>query len=128
MRPPGGRPITLRRILAVVVAVLVAGVAAVLLGEYPFSGLLVLGSGILVGLLVSEAVVTVGDWRGLVPAAVGAVLSAAGLTWAGWIAEGEDLGRVAAEGWVAVALGAAAAALRAWWPRAGAGSPTPPAS
>jgi hypothetical protein len=123
-----GRPITLRRTLAVVAGALVAGAAALLLGEYPFSGLVVLGSGVLVGLLVSEAVVTVGEWRGPGPAATGAVLAAAGLVWAGWIAEGHDLGRVAAEGWAAVGLGAGAAALRAWWPRAGVDSPTSPAS
>jgi hypothetical protein len=114
--------------VAVVAGALVAAAAAVLLGEYPFAGLLVLGSGVLVGLLVAEAVVSVSDWRGPVPAAACAALAAAGLVWAGWIAEGHDLGRVAPEGWVAVGLGAAAAALRAWWPRARADSPTSSAS
>lgn len=107
---------------------LVAAAAALLLGEYPFDGLLVLGSGVLVGLLVAEAVVSVGRWRGPAPAAVCALLSAAGLVWAGWIAEGHDPGRIAPEGWVAVALGAAAAAVRAWWPAARADSPTSSAS
>ena len=114
--------------MAVVAGALVAAAAAVLLGEYPFAGLLVLGSGVLVGLLVAEAVVSVGDWRGPAPAAACAALAAAGLVWAGWIAEGHDLGRVAPEGWVAVGLGAAAAALRAWWPRSRADSPTSSAS
>ena len=114
--------------MAVLAGALVAAAAALLLGEYPFSGLLVLGSGVLVGLLVSEAVVAVAEWRGPAPAAAGAVLTASGLVWAAWIAEGHDFGRVAGEGWAAVALGAAAAALRAWWPRAGDGSPTSPAS
>jgi hypothetical protein len=124
----GGRNITVRRIAAVLAGALVAAAAALLLGEYPFSGLLVVGSGVLVGLLVSEAVVAVADWRGPAPAAAGAVLAATGLVWAAWIAEAHDLGRVAVEGWVAVALGAAAAAVRAWRPRAGAGSPRSPAS
>lgn len=106
---------------------LVAGVAAVLLGEYPFEGPLVLGSGLLVGLLVAEAVIAVGRWRGPGAGAVSAGLAAAGLVWAGWIAEGHDLGRVAAEGWAAVVLGALAAGLRAWWSRAGVDSRSSPA-
>ena len=107
---------------------LVAAAAALLLGEYPFEGLLVLGSGMLVGLIVAETVVSVGDWRGRLPAGACAALAVAGLVWAGWIAEGHDLGRIAPEGWLAVALGAAAAGLRAWWPGASADSPTSSAS
>lgn len=118
------RPTALRRTLALVAGALVAAASALLLGEYPFDGVLVLGSGVLVGLLVAEAVVSAGDWRGSVPGAACAVLAAAGLVWAGWIAEGHDLGRIAPEGWVAVALGAAAAGVRAWWPAARADSPT----
>ena len=105
---------------------LVAAAAALLLGEYPFEGLIVLGSGVLVGLLVAEAVISVGNWRGPVPAAACAVLAAAGLVWAGWIAEGHELGRIAPEGWLSVVLGAAAAALRTWWP--GARDDSPPSS
>ncbi len=107
---------------------LVAAAAALLLGEYPFEGLIVLGSGLLVGLLVAETVVSIGNWRGLAAAVACAALAAAGLVWAGWIAEGHDLGRVAPEGWLAVVLGAAAAGLRAWWPGATADSPTSSAS
>ena len=114
--------------MAVVAGAGVAAAAALLLGEYPFEGLLVLGSGVLVGLLVAEAVVSVGRWRGRAPAVACAVLAAAGLVWAGWIAEGHDLGRIAPEGWLAVALGAAAGGLRAWWPAARADSPTSSAS
>jgi hypothetical protein len=114
--------------MAVVAGGLVAAAAALLLGEYPFDGLLVLGSGVLVGLLVAEAVVSVGTWRGPAPAAACALLSGAGLVWAGWIAEGHDLGRIAPEGWVAVVLGAAAAGVRAWWPATRADSPTSSAS
>lgn len=114
--------------MAVLAGALVAAAAALLLGEYPFSGLLVLGSGVLVGLLVGEAVVTIGSWRGRTPAVIGALLAVGGLVWAGWIAEAHDLGRIAAEGWVAVVLGGVAAGLRAWWPRAGAGSPSSPAA
>jgi hypothetical protein len=115
---------TMRHTLAVLAGALVAAAAALLLGEYPFEGPIVLGSGVLLGLLVAETVVSVGDWRGGAPAAVSAALGAAGLVWAGWIAEGHNLGRVAIEGWLAVVLGAAGAAVRAWWPGARADSPT----
>ncbi len=114
----------MRRIVAVLAGALVATAAALLLGEYPFTGLLVLGAGALVGLLVAEAVVSVGGWRGRTPAAIAAVLAIGGLVWAGWIAEGHDLGRIAPEGWVAMLLGGVSAALRAWWPRAAADSPS----
>ena len=107
---------------------LVASAAALLLGEYPFDGLIVLGSGLLVGLLVAETVISIGNWRGPVPAAACAALAAVGLVWAGWIAEGHELGRIAPEGWLAVVLGAAAAGLRAWWPGTTADSPPSPAS
>jgi hypothetical protein len=106
----------------------VAAAAALLLGEYPFDGLLVLGSGLLVGLLVAETVISVGNWRGPVPGVACAVLAAVGMVWAGWIAEGHELGRIAAEGWVAVVVGAAAGGLRAWWPGTRADSPTSSAS
>ena len=120
--------ITIRHTLSVLAGALVAAAAALLLGEYPFEGLLVLGSGLLVGLLVAETVLSVGDWRGPVPAAACAVLAGVGLVWAGWIAEGHELGRIAPEGWAAVVLGAAAGGLRAWWPGTRADSPTSSAS
>ena len=123
-----GRPITIRHTLAVVAGALVAAAAALLLGEYPFEGLLVLGSGVLVGLLVAETVISLGAWRGPVPGAACAVLAAIGLVWAGWIAEGHELGRIAPEGWVAVVLGATAGGLRAWWPGTRADSSTSSAS
>jgi hypothetical protein len=112
----------------VVAGALVASAAALLLGEYPFEGLIVLGSGLLVGLLVAETVISVGNWRGPVPAAACAALATVGLVWTGWIAEGHDLGRIAPEGWLAVGLGAAAAGLRAWWPGTRADSPASPTS
>ncbi len=118
----------LRRILGAVAAALTAALGAVILGEYPFSGLVVLGAGILFGLFVAEALIGVGRWRGPVPAALGGVLAGAGLVWAAWISEGHDLSYLPVEGWIAVALGAAAAALRGWRPGAAADSPPGPAS
>jgi hypothetical protein len=116
-----------RPLLGALAGAAVASLGAVILGEYPFSGVLVLGAGVLLGLFVAEAVVGVGGAQGRGPAAVSAVLALAGLVWAAWIAENHDLGAVDAEGWLAVVLGAAAAALRAKTPRAEAGSRSEPA-
>lgn len=117
-----------RAALAVVAGLAVAGLGAVILGEYPFSGLTVLGAGVLFGFVVAEAVVAVGRARGRGPAVSSAAIASAGLVWAAWIAENHDLGGVDLEGWVAVGLGAAAAALRARSPRARADSRPEPAS
>jgi len=117
-----------RRALGGLAGALTAALGAVILGEYPFSGLVVLGAGILFGLFVAEAVVGVARWRGPGPAALAAVLAGAGLVWAAWISEGHQLGYLPVEGWVAVALGVVAAGIRGWRPGAAAGSPTEPAS
>ncbi len=117
-----------RRVLGGVAGALTTAIGAVILGEYPFSGLIVLGAGILFGLFVAEAVVGVARWRGPAAAALSAVLAGGGLIWAAWISEGHELGYLPAEGWVAVALGVVAAGLRGWRPGAGGGSPSGPAS
>ena len=117
----------MRGILAGAAGAAVAGLGAVILGEYPFSGPFVPLAGLLVGLFVAETVVGVGGRRGGAPAATAALLAAAGLVWAGWIAESHDLSEVAIEGWAAVGLGAGAAAVRAKRPRAGARSRSAPA-
>lgn len=112
----------MRSVLGVVAGVAVAGVGALVLGEYAFRGLAVVGSGALLGLFVAEAAlaVAVASGAGRLPAgALAAVLAgvtAAGLTWAAWISTGHRLGAVGASGWLAVTLGAVAAALRTrWW-------------
>jgi hypothetical protein len=116
-----------RPVLGVLAGAAVAALGAVILGEYPFSGLVVLGAGVLFGLFVAEAVVGASGARGKGPVGVSTVLTVVGLVWAAWIAEAHDLGGVDPEGWLAVALGAVAAGLRAKTPRAGAGSPPEPA-
>ncbi len=114
----------MRRILGVCAGAATGALGALILGEYPFSGIVVLGAAILLGLAVAEVVVGVGRWRGRGPAGIAAVLVAAGLVWAAWISEGRDLGRLPVRGWVVVVLGMATAAIRGWRPGAAAGSPT----
>ena len=118
MRPP----------LSVVAGAAVAVVAAAILGEYGFDGLAVLGSGLLVGLFVAEAIVTVARAGSVLGAVAGAVLAAASMTWAGWISSGHRLGTVRWMGWLGVGLAAAAAAFRARPPGAARRSRPAPAS
>ena len=115
----------MRATLSLAAGALVALVAALLLGEYAFDGLAVLGAGLVVGLFVSEATTTVARRRSLLLAVAGAVLTVAGLLGAAWISTDRRLSTVDWQGWAAVALGAAAAAFRARPLRARSDSPPP---
>ena len=102
-----------RQTLAVVAGAVVALAAAAILGEYGFDGWAVMGSGLLTGLFVGEAVVAVARAGGRLLSGVTAAMAAAGLLGAGWISTGHRLGTVTWRGWAAVALAAAAGAVRA---------------
>lgn len=91
----------------------VAAVGALLLGEYPFSGLPILGAAALLGVFVAEVVVGVGRRRGWYPAVACGGLAVLGMTWGGWISEGRHLSRLPAGGWLAVAVAGGVAAVRA---------------
>lgn len=118
MRPP----------LSVLAGVAVAVLAAAALGEYGFDGWAVVGSGVLVGLVVAEAMLAVARTGSRPLAAVAAVLGAGALLGAGWISTGHRLGTVAWKGWLAVALAAAAGAIRARPPAAARRSRSAPAA
>lgn len=110
----------MRAVLAVIAAAAVAAVGALLLGEYNFSGWPIFAGCVLLGLFVSETVVSAGGRRGPQAGAVSALLAGAGLTWGAWISSGRELSQLPSEGWIAVGLGAAAAGLMALSPwRAG---------
>jgi hypothetical protein len=102
-----------RAILSLVAGAAVAYVAAVLLGEYAFDGLAVIGAGLVLGLFVSEATTSVARRRSALLAVAGAVLTVAGLLGAAWITTDHRLGQIDYQGWLALAVGAAAAAFRA---------------
>src|SRR5215210_1004546 len=106
----GAYPRTVRPPLALLAGL---AVAAVVLGEYNFDGWAVLGSGLLVGLFVAEAVVSVAKGGSRLRAGASAGMAAGAMVWAGWIATGHRLDLVGWKGWVAVALAAGAAAIRA---------------
>jgi hypothetical protein len=107
-----------RQTVALLAGAVVAVVAAAVLGEYGFDGWAVVGSGLLTGLFVGEAVTAVARSGTRLLAAGSAALGAAALLWAGWIATGHRLGTVTWKGWVAVGLAAAAGAVRARPPAA----------
>ena len=88
-----------------------------ILGEYTFTGVSVLGSGVLLGLFVGEAGVSVSRRSGLGLGLACAALAGAAMTWSGWISTGRDLSFLEPEGWVAVALAALAGGIRGWWSR-----------
>lgn len=115
-----------RRTLAVLGGAAVALLAALTLGEYGFSGVAVVGSGVVTGLFVSEVTVSISRERSVLLCVIGALLSVAGMLGAAWASTGHRLGTVPTEGWVAVAAAAAAAALRARPLRATPDSPPDP--
>ena len=103
----------MRSTLSLVAGVAVALVAAVMLGEYAYDGLAVIGAGVVLGLFVSEATTSVARRRSVLLAVVGAVCTTGGLLGAAWISTDGRLSTIGVEGWLAVAFGAAAAVIRA---------------
>ena len=114
-----------RLILGLLAAAAVGAIGALIMGEYAFSGLAVLGSGVVFGLFVAEAAVTVSRRQGWVLGVACAVLAAAAMTWSAWISTGRDLSYLEPEGWVAVGLAALAAGIRGWWSRPARDNPPP---
>ena len=106
----------------------VAVVAAAVLGEYSFDGWAVIGSGLLTGLLVGEAMVAVARGGSRLLAGAAAVLAAGSMLWAGWTTTGHRLGIVSWKGWAAIALAGAAGAVRARPPAAARHSRSAPAA
>jgi hypothetical protein len=99
-----------RRPLAALAGAAVAAAGALILGEYDFSGATPYLAGVLFGLVVAEAVLTVAR-RGTPPLAVAAGLEAAGgLAWAAWISSGRGLAPFPASGVAAAVIGAVVAA------------------
>lgn len=87
--------------------------AAQVLGEYEFEGVMPFVAGPLLGLVLAEAAVAVGRWRDLSVAVFCAGVGALSLVWAGRIDSAHGLEPMAPLVWVAAALAAAVAFLRA---------------
>lgn len=102
----------LRAAVSLVLAAAGCALAAVILGEYDFSGAMPYGAGVLLGLVVAEFVVSVGRLRSWLVALVTAVLVAAALGWAAWISSGEGLRPYPMGAWVAIVTGAVSSGAR----------------
>lgn len=98
--------------LGVLCGAAVAAFAALILGEYEFTGSLPYVAGPLFGLAVGEVVVAVGRARSFGTAVVTSALAFGGIAWAGWIDSGEGVEPVKGLVWVAAALAAVAAFVR----------------
>jgi hypothetical protein len=101
-----------RRTLALATAAAVAVLAAFILGEYQLTLWTGTAAGLVVGFLVSELVLGIGRWRGIVPAAAVAALGGGALAWAGWIEAGHGVAPIRSTVWVAVGLAALVAGVR----------------
>jgi hypothetical protein len=106
---PGAAPVPAGRAgvragLAVLVGIGLAAVLALILGEYPFTGLTPYLVAVAVPAIIGFA--TGGIVRGHAAArwAATGVLSAAGIAWALWISTGRGVDPVPAGGWAAIAL------------------------
>jgi|SRR5690349_24619397 hypothetical protein len=105
----------MRVILGCVVAVLAAALFGLIMGEYELLGFMALLAGVLFGLAVAEATITIAKSNDWVLVAVTGASAFLGLTWAAYIDAGDSLGRIAGMRW----LGSLLALLSAgYWVRA----------
>lgn len=104
---------------AVALGVLVAALAAQILGEYEFSGVFALVAGPAAGLVIAEVVLRVGRWRDTSIAVFCGAAAALSIMWAGRIDANAGVESVKAMVWVAAALAAATgfARVEAEWIR-----------
>jgi hypothetical protein len=98
--------------VALLAGLLVTALGAAILGEYQFNGLTGVVAGLIFGLFVAEVTVSVAREGNAVFAAVCAAFTVGGLGWAVRASIGPR-GHVPALAWVAIAVGATAAAFRA---------------
>lgn len=119
----------MRVVLGAFAAIAAGALGGLIMGEYELRGVMALIAGVLFGLAIAEAAITVGkssDWLLVV---ITAVAAGVGLTWAAWIDAGEELRLIAGPRWI----GSVVAALSAgWWVRSlgsrSTSSPPPPES
>jgi hypothetical protein len=103
-----------RVILGCVAAVVAAAGAGLIMGEYELRGAMALLAGVLFGLAVAEAAITIGRSSDWVLVGVTAVAAFLGLTWAASIDAGDSLSRVAGMRWAGSGLALVSAG---WWVR-----------
>lgn len=84
------------------------------MGEYELRGVMALLAGVLFGLAIAEAAITVGKSSDWLLVGVAAVAAFAGISWAAYIDAGDSLGRVAGMRWAGSVLALVSAG---WWVR-----------
>src|SRR5947207_3072571 len=89
----------MRQPLAVLVGAVIATLGGMIVGEYSFTGWTPYVAGVLFGLVVAEAVVTVARRETALMGAVCAVLAAGGLAYAVWDDAGFGVRPIAAPAW-----------------------------
>ena len=100
-----------RPVPAVLVALAVAALGSVILGEYELAGARPILAGLLFGITVAEVLATLARPWAPDPAlwAASALITEAGLVWATWISTGHALEQAAPTAWLGVGLGVVAA-------------------
>lgn len=100
-----------RPVPAVFVALAVAALGAVILGEYELAGARPILAGVLFGVMVAEVLATLArTWaREAALWAAAALITEAGLVWATWISTGHELDRAAGTAWAGIVVGVVAA-------------------
>lgn len=102
---------------AVLVALVVAAIGALLVGEQPLTGYRPLLAGALFGVAVGEVIASISRRSDPELRAAAALVAQAGLVWGTWISNGRDLGDASGSAWVGIVVGAVAAPL--WLTSAG---------
>lgn len=100
-----------------VIALVVAAVGALLLGEQPLVGWRPLAAGVLFGVAIGETIISLARRADPYLLAAAGLAAEAGLVWGTWISNGRDLGAASGTAWAGVVLGALAAPL--WLTSAG---------
>ncbi|HVF31675.1 MAG TPA: hypothetical protein VM933_01450 [Acidimicrobiales bacterium] len=100
-----------RPVPAVLVALVVAALGAVILGEYELAGARPILAGLLFGITIAEVLATLArPWAGEAPLwGAAALITEAGLVWATWISTGHELHLAAGTAWAGIVVGILAA-------------------
>ena len=118
-------PTTGRPVVAVGLAIVLAAFGAVILGEQPLEGVMVVVAAVLLGVALGELIYSVARYGDGWLAGAAALLTEAAMVWALYIETGHRLDLAGAEAWLATGLGCA---ISAFWVRSAArrGARTPP--
>ncbi len=104
----------MRVVIGAVAAVLVGLLGGLIVGEYQLLGAWALIAGVLFGLVVAEATITVGKSSDWFIVTVAAAAAFGGYAWSAYIEAGDSFGRIGALRWMGALLALASAG---WWVR-----------